>query len=228
MAIPRNLGNLAQGADTSGVLGTSKGGTGLSSVGTNGQVLQSNGSSLVYATPSAGAMTLLNTVTASNSTSLADTTSLTSAYDLYMIQIVNLVPTNDGTLRMRVSVNGGSSYIGSQYNATFISNPSAGQQDYQQTNYIPLAPAGSLSNNSNLGHCATIYIVTPSSTTKYKSIYGTGAYWGTDALGNFLYIPFSVGGTNTNTLNAINAIQLIMVSGNIASGRMLIYGIKTS
>lgn len=28
MAIPRNLSNLAQGADTSGVLGTSKGGTG--------------------------------------------------------------------------------------------------------------------------------------------------------------------------------------------------------
>lgn len=51
MAIPRNLSNLAQGADTSGVLGTSKGGTGLTTVGTNGQVLQSNGTSLVFATP---------------------------------------------------------------------------------------------------------------------------------------------------------------------------------
>jgi hypothetical protein len=51
MAIPRNLGNLAQGADSSGVLGTTKGGTGLTAVGTNGQVLQSNGSALVFATP---------------------------------------------------------------------------------------------------------------------------------------------------------------------------------
>jgi hypothetical protein len=34
MALPRNLGNLAQGANTSGVLQTSKGGTGLTSLGT--------------------------------------------------------------------------------------------------------------------------------------------------------------------------------------------------
>jgi hypothetical protein len=55
MAIPRNLGNLAQGANTSGVLGTSKGGTGLTTVGTNGQVLTSNGSSLVFANAGGGA-----------------------------------------------------------------------------------------------------------------------------------------------------------------------------
>ena len=79
MGIPRNFSNLAPGANTAGVLGTSKGGTGststtfvnlatnvtgtlpianggtgLSTVGTNGQVLQSNGSALVYVTPSSG------------------------------------------------------------------------------------------------------------------------------------------------------------------------------
>lgn len=52
MAIPRNLSNLAQGADTSGVLGTSKGGTGLSTVGTAGNVLTSNGSAWVSSAPS--------------------------------------------------------------------------------------------------------------------------------------------------------------------------------
>jgi len=35
MTIPRNLGNLGQGVDSDGVLGTSKGGTGLTALGTN-------------------------------------------------------------------------------------------------------------------------------------------------------------------------------------------------
>lgn len=51
MSIPRNLSKLAEGADSSGVLGVANGGTGLTSVGTNGQVIQSNGSTLSWATP---------------------------------------------------------------------------------------------------------------------------------------------------------------------------------
>ncbi len=42
MAIPRNLGNLAQGADTSGVLGPTKGGTGATSLT---GVIKGNGTS---------------------------------------------------------------------------------------------------------------------------------------------------------------------------------------
>jgi hypothetical protein len=51
MTIPRNLSFLAEGASSTGVLGTANGGTGLSTVGTNGQVLTSNGTSLSFATP---------------------------------------------------------------------------------------------------------------------------------------------------------------------------------
>ena len=51
MGISRNLSILAQGAATTGVLGTTKGGTGLATVGTNGQVLTSNGTALTWTTP---------------------------------------------------------------------------------------------------------------------------------------------------------------------------------
>ena len=51
MTIPRDLSNLAPGANTSGVLQPSKGGTGLTSPGTNGNVLTSNGSAWVSSTP---------------------------------------------------------------------------------------------------------------------------------------------------------------------------------
>jgi len=57
MTIPRNLSILAEGASSSGVLGAAYGGTGLSSVGTLGNVLTSNGSAWISSTPSAGAAT---------------------------------------------------------------------------------------------------------------------------------------------------------------------------
>jgi len=43
MTTPRDLSNLAPGANTSGVLQPSKGGTGLTSSGANGNLLVSNG-----------------------------------------------------------------------------------------------------------------------------------------------------------------------------------------
>jgi hypothetical protein len=51
MAIPRNLGNLAQGANSSGVLQPSYGGTGLTSAGTAGNVLVSNGTAWTSTAP---------------------------------------------------------------------------------------------------------------------------------------------------------------------------------
>ncbi len=53
MTIPRDLSNLAPGANTSGVLQPSKGGTGLTSSGTLGNVLVSNGTIWVSQAPAA-------------------------------------------------------------------------------------------------------------------------------------------------------------------------------
>jgi hypothetical protein len=53
MTIPRDLSNLAPGANTSGVLQPAKGGTGLTAPGTNGNILTSNGTVWVSATPAA-------------------------------------------------------------------------------------------------------------------------------------------------------------------------------
>lgn len=65
-----NLSQLANFVDTSGKLNvstgstgtlpTTQGGTGLTTVGTAGQVLQSNGTTLSYVTPSSGGVTSLN------------------------------------------------------------------------------------------------------------------------------------------------------------------------
>jgi hypothetical protein len=53
-------GKLNVATGSTGTLPTTQGGTGLTTVGTNGQVLQSNGTSLTWATPSSGGVTSLN------------------------------------------------------------------------------------------------------------------------------------------------------------------------
>lgn len=65
MAIPRNLSNLAQGANTSGVLGVSKGGTGLSTPGTSGNILTSDGTAWVSSAPAAGGFSTMAVFTSS-------------------------------------------------------------------------------------------------------------------------------------------------------------------
>lgn len=57
MTIPRNLSKLAEGADSSGVLAATNGGTGLSDPGANGNVLTSNGTEWVSTTPAPGLST---------------------------------------------------------------------------------------------------------------------------------------------------------------------------
>ena len=56
MTINRNLSILAEGASSSGVLGTANGGTGLTSSGTSGNVLTSNGSAWVSSAPVTGGL----------------------------------------------------------------------------------------------------------------------------------------------------------------------------
>jgi len=65
MTIPRDLSNLAPGANTSGVLQPSKGGTGLTSPGTSGNVLTSNGTAWVSSAPAGGGAINVQTFTSS-------------------------------------------------------------------------------------------------------------------------------------------------------------------
>jgi hypothetical protein len=68
MAIPRNLGNLASGADTNGVLGVTKGGTGVTSPGTSGNVLTSNGTAWTSGAPPSSAVNYPQNIQTANYT----------------------------------------------------------------------------------------------------------------------------------------------------------------
>lgn len=199
------------------------------SVGTTGQVLLSGGAG----SPTWGGQTvnLLNTLTASSSATLVDTTSLTSSYDLYMFEFENIVPATDSQpLYIRLSTNGGSSYLATGY-VSNLTSLGGGNSIESSTIAINIggttATTNNISNTAGYGLCGTFYMTAPSSTTVRKYIWGSGAYQGYNSVGTAgLWSYVHTGYQNSNT--AINAIQFLFASGNITSGKIRIYGIKTA
>lgn len=238
---------IVQTADTSGVLQLQTNGTATITIntsgavgvgsspgyGTSGQVLTSagTGAAPTWSTPSVSAMTLLNTLTASNNATLSDATSLTSAYDLYMFEFENIVPATDSQpFYIRVSTNGGSSYLATGYvaNWTILGGNVSNEASTIAINIGgATATTNNIANTAGYGLSGTFYLTAPSSTTVRKYIWGSGAFYGynqVSAPGLWTYQHTGLQNSNTS----INAIQFLFASGNITSGKVRIYGIKTS
>ena len=125
MAIPRNLGNLAPGVNTNGVLGVTKGGTGATSLtannvllgngtsalqvvapGANGNVLTSNGTTWTSAAaPGGGSMVLISTQNP-NGTSPSFAWTGLSGYRNYVI-IFSLWASTNSTIYLRTGTGTG-------------------------------------------------------------------------------------------------------------------------
>ncbi len=197
--------------------------------GTNGQVLQTNGSgALSFATPATGAMTLLSTATASASSSI-DFTGLSSTYRTYIVYISNCVPTVADDFAMRTSTNNGSSFDSSASNyVTQMNSILSGSQNIQfysgaNGDRILLMPPNNISSTANLGgYSGAITILNPSNASNTAI---TAASSFTNTSGTHSYT--SCGGARLNSSGAVNAIRFFMYNGNtIASGIFKLYGIS--
>lgn len=168
-------------------------------------------------------MTLLVTLTASNSATLDDTTHLTSLYDLYQIVWENIVPVTNATdFICRVSTNGGSTYLSASYvfNLGNIGSgvPSAPTDGFYLGSHA--GDIGDVPNTAAYGTSGSMYLQAPSSTTVRKWVWGQAV---TKGLIVCTYAGYQDGG---NT--AINAIRFLFSSGNINTGKIRIYGIQTT
>lgn len=172
MAIPRNLSNLAPGADSSGVLGVSKGGTGSASLtannvllgngastvqfvapGASGNVLSSDGTTWQSTAPSVGALTLISTQVLSGATE-ATFTGIT-----------------DNTLLLSFSNVTGSATTGA-YVACQFGNGSYLTSSYAY--YVQTSTAASTYTSTTSGSAAAAII---SSSFNSTSLYANGAIY---------------------------------------------------
>ena len=162
-------------------------------------------------------LTLLNTLTANSSSSLDDTTSITSAYDAYMICLENIITSASAVLYLRPHQSG--SFLSANFvNSAGYSISSGTITAFSATAGYELIAGGANAN----GLSGSLLWQNPNSSNK-KAM--TGQLTNLTALGVTGLFVF---GQYTNNANAFDGIQLIPASGNIVSGKMRIYGIKTS
>jgi hypothetical protein len=180
---------------------------------------------------SGGAMTLLQTQTASSSATIDFTSNIDSTYDVYLFKIINCHPSSDEVdFSFQGSTNGGSSFGITMTSTGFSSYHKEdgsssgvgyeGQLDQAQgTGFHQLSYDTSYDNDHCI--CGELFLYNPSSTTfvKHFKLRASNNHYQNFELDSY-------GAGYFNTTSAINGIQFKFGSGNIDSGVIKLYGIS--
>lgn len=186
----------------------------VSGVGSSGQVLTSNGSSALpsFSNTNSG-QTLLQSSTASSSSSINFTGLSSSSYTHYNLVYNFITSTSATTLTFLISTNNGSTWITASYLSGAWSTP----------------VSSTTVTNSNVA----VYGYLSTATNNTTSWAGQSFFFNLSNGSAFLSM-----GEATNTLGNrcefnsynpavnVNAIRIIATSGNIASGSFSLYGIN--
>ena len=186
-----------------------------------------------------GAMTLIKTLTASSSGTLSfvhgsNGVVLDNTYPIYVFKFINIHPSATSYFQFNASVDTGSNYNVTKTSTAFgaihaedDSSPSlsyVGGSDLAQGTGVQRLTTGELDSGNaddNLG--GTLHLFNPSSTTFVKHFISNVNYSNNSPASENAYIAGYM-----NTTSAVNAIQFSMSSGNLASGKIKLYGIKDS
>jgi len=198
--------------------------------GSANQILKTDGAgALSFATPSTGALVFISSVTASDSATVSFT-SLNSTYDVYMVELVNIV-TLDAFLQFQMSTNNGSSYAATDYRYSSIGG----------SNTSNAAEVDSLTGNATFIRLMCNNTGSISATASHGGLSGF-AHVISPAASNFTRVMFQESHAVNATTNGfsfgsgmyasstpVNAIKFFMSSSeNIVSGTFRLYGIANS
>ena len=176
-----------------------------------------------------GALTLLSTQTASNSTSISFTTQLTSTYDLYIFKFIHIHPITDvQPFGFQVNASGQTGFNEAITSTFFDADHTEGgtgtfqyeQGDDQANGTAYQKICRGVGNENDEAMSGELHLFAPSSTTYVKHFYSrTAEYFGSPrALDNHV-------GGYINVTAAITQIDFKFGSGNIDSGTIKLYGI---
>jgi hypothetical protein len=182
---------------------------------------------------STGSMTLLQTQTASSSSTIDFTSNIDSTYDSYVFKFIDIHPSNDGAkFQYNFSTDGGSNYNVTKTETRFFAyhneSDTSAQLAYDTTSADQLAQStdfGTLAHavgNDDDGCVVGIFnLYNPSSTTFVKHFI-INFQQHHSASGSYQHFKAGYG----NTTSAINAVRFKMNSGTIDSGDIKLYGIS--
>ena len=182
---------------------------------------------------SGGALTLLQTQTASSSATISFTSNIDSTYDAYMFKFYDIHPATDDTgFMFNMSIDSGSNYnvakTTTAFNAAHKEDDTSTNLGYESTYDLAqgtgfqILDQENLSTDNDNGLAGTLHLFNPSSTTYVKHFISrcpnnaSSGVWCNDT-----YVAGYF-----NTTSAIDAVQFKMGSGNIDAGDICLYGIK--
>lgn len=176
-------------------------------------------------------MVLLNTLTPSGVATINDTTSIVATYDEYMIVLRNVVPaTNNAGLLLRISQDAGATYKATTYDTMITGALVSGTASGAETEGTGYLLSGKnvvfdgVSNNASYGVSGLFYLHSPNNSTSRKMISGSVSWLSGGVARREVG---TIGGHYDGNNIAINALQFIFTAGNITSGSIKIYGIRT-
>jgi hypothetical protein len=181
-----------------------------------------------------GSLTLISTQTASGSANLSFTSGIDSTYKEYVFKFINIHPSANSDFAFNMSIDGGSNYNATKtttfFNAYHYEDGSASALAYQTaddlaqgTGYQVLMAFGDLGINADDSLSGHLHLFEPSSTTFVKHFISTTVSVNNEAA-PYINNDFIAG--YGNTTSAVNALDFKMLSGNIDSGVIKLYGIN--
>lgn len=174
-----------------------------------------------------GAIVFLEEKTASSSAQLDFSASISATYDLYQFEFIDVKPaTNNDNFYMRVSTNGGSSFLTTTIyqHTSFLWRAGAHGNGGATDAQLNLTFNGISTNASYPGVCGTLKFYNPLGTTYRKHLTGQFSFFGEVPA----YLEGSVLMGTIETTSAVNAVRFYFSSGNIASGTIRCYGIDNA
>ena len=214
--------NLAGGSNGTIPYQSSAGTTQMLAAGTAGQLLQTNGAGApTWITPSAGALTLISTTTASDSATV-DVENAFSTYDAYVLVITDLSAVQND-LRCRFKVGGTylttTTYRMGRRMMTYANDTYSAQNQNNTTNYIDVY--GNVPDNASGRAMGVVWIngtvFTNASFT--NNVYGTWMNSAVNRADNIF---------GESTAGACTGLRFFMATGNIATGKFRLYGLANS
>jgi hypothetical protein len=198
------------------------------------KVANNNSLSAITALPAAvsgGAMTLLETQTASSSATISFTSNIDSTYDEYVFKFIGIHPQTDGAYWDVNFRDGGSSYDATKTTTSFRTYHDEGDSDTtlgyyaagdvaQGTGVQRIAGAGIGADNDQ-SISGEMFLYSPSSTTYVKHF-----MIDSNAAADSNYSTRTLVAGYCNVTAAIDGVQFKMSSGNIDSGVIKLYGIS--
>ena len=163
-------------------------------------------------------------IVASSQASVEFTSIPTSGYSAWKIVISNLLPATDATfLQMRLKI-AGTDAPNSYWYTSRVFGTDGGASGLSNASDLTTVLTGLAMSNSGTGFSGEITIANPGLTSINKTFFQNAAY----KLSSGVYVLAPAAGGYFGATSAFDGLTFFMNSGNIASARIDVYGLKNS